>query len=68
QITRHLDPHAMYQLARLCKPMRTALMKKANRHVWKAMFRKHPTFPPCPTHLIEPHYDTLLCGNECNVS
>ncbi|KAL1943714.1 hypothetical protein VTO73DRAFT_4159 [Trametes versicolor] len=66
QITPHLDPHAMYQLARLCKPMRTALMKKANRHVWKAMFRKHPTFPPCPTHLIEPHYDTLLCGNECN--
>lgn len=68
QVTPHLDPRAMYQLARLCKPMRTALMKKANRHVWKAMFRKQPTFPPCPKHLIEPQYVTLLCGNECNVS
>ncbi|EIW52755.1 uncharacterized protein TRAVEDRAFT_53194 [Trametes versicolor FP-101664 SS1] len=65
-VAQYMGVRQMFHLARLCKRMRTALMKKANRHVWKAMLMKEPSAPPCPRHLIEPHYVSIICGRECS--
>ncbi|KAL1943694.1 hypothetical protein VTO73DRAFT_4139 [Trametes versicolor] len=65
-VAQYLSVRQMFHLARLCRRMRTALMKQANRHVWKVMLMKEPSAPPCPRHLIEPHYVSIICGWECS--
>ncbi|EIW52770.1 uncharacterized protein TRAVEDRAFT_53209 [Trametes versicolor FP-101664 SS1] len=62
----YMNPLGMHNLARLCRPMRTALMKKESRPIWREMFEKNPSYPPCPRHIIEPHHATMIAGRECS--
>lgn len=68
QAAPYMNPLGMHNLARLCRPMRTALMKKESRPIWREMFEKNPSYPPCPRHIIEPHHATMIAGRECSVS
>ncbi|TFK78431.1 hypothetical protein K466DRAFT_560510 [Polyporus arcularius HHB13444] len=66
EITAHLDPIDILQLARVSKDLRAMLLSRTSRHIWIAT-RKNVSPPPpdCPESLSEPRYAYLLFERFC---
>ncbi|KAJ7454562.1 hypothetical protein B0H11DRAFT_2069029 [Mycena galericulata] len=67
EILLYLGPEELLRLARLCKPLRSFLMTKSSRSIWKQGFLnlEGPVLPPCPPGLSEVQYAHLAFSNYC---
>ncbi|QRV72612.1 hypothetical protein RhiJN_00626 [Ceratobasidium sp. AG-Ba] len=66
EIASYLYPHDILSLARTTKHYRTLLMQRSAKHIWSASERNIPGLPPCPEHLDEPEYASLVFGKSCS--
>ncbi|KAG8958404.1 hypothetical protein FRC03_009172 [Tulasnella sp. 419] len=66
EICSHLFPIDLLHLAWSSKRLRSILMSKTARPIWRSS-REHqlPTLPPCPDDLSDPQYIALLFSNIC---
>ncbi|KAG8916089.1 hypothetical protein FRC02_004233 [Tulasnella sp. 418] len=68
EICSHLFPIDLLHLSWASKRLRSILMSKSAKHIWRsARENQLPTLPPCPDDLSEPQYIALLFTNICQV-
>ncbi|KAI0660280.1 hypothetical protein C8Q70DRAFT_980015 [Cubamyces menziesii] len=65
EITSHLRPIDLLQLARTSKYLRSVILGRTNRFVWLASLNSVAGLPPCPTDMAEPMYAALLFDRIC---
>ena len=68
QVSAHLHPLDMLNLARTSKSLRSLTLAKSCRSAWVASFTTVPGLPLCPENLSEPLYAALLFDRHCLVS
>ncbi|KAG8911602.1 hypothetical protein FRC02_006506 [Tulasnella sp. 418] len=68
EICSHLFPIDILHLSWASKCLRSILMSKSAKHIWRgARENRLPTLPPFPDDLSEPQYIALLFTNMCQV-
>ncbi|EIW52750.1 uncharacterized protein TRAVEDRAFT_90169, partial [Trametes versicolor FP-101664 SS1] len=67
EIVSHLHPLDLINVARTSKPLRTLLMTRKSRSVWRSCLGNVRGLPPCPDEMNEPAYAALLFERICTV-
>lgn len=68
QIYGHLHPLDLLRVARTTKLLRTSLMSRSSRFIWKKALSGVDELPGCPPDMNEPEYAYLMFDPQCNVS
>ncbi|KAF9010865.1 hypothetical protein BDZ89DRAFT_905262, partial [Hymenopellis radicata] len=63
----HLEPLDLLRMSRTTKALRSLLMDKSSRTVWKSAFLAMGGLPPIIEGLSEPQYANLLFDSHCHV-
>ncbi|KAI0831736.1 hypothetical protein BC628DRAFT_1415246 [Trametes gibbosa] len=67
EITSHLKPIDLLQLARTSKELRAMLLSRTSRHIWVAARRNIvPRMPDCPDYMSEAQYAHLVFERICD--
>ncbi|KAF8335068.1 uncharacterized protein EI90DRAFT_3049361 [Cantharellus anzutake] len=67
EIVGHLEPIDLLHLARTTKFIRSILMSKSSKLMWKRARGSLDGFPPCPPDLCEPEYASLVFETRCMI-
>ncbi|KAF8907254.1 hypothetical protein CPB84DRAFT_1768713 [Gymnopilus junonius] len=68
QIFSHLHPMDVLSLSRTTKALRSILLARHARRVWRSNLASVRALPACPPDLTEPEYASLAFDNWCQVS
>jgi len=67
QICRYLDPFDLLQMARANRRLRSLLMSRSERMLWRLSRENLEGLPECPEDLSDPQFTELLFGKSCYV-
>lgn len=65
QISIHLEPYDLLNLARSTRVLNGWLMSRESRPIWRMARTYYPGLPECPSDLSEPAYARLLFETDC---
>ncbi|TDL20460.1 hypothetical protein BD410DRAFT_372584 [Rickenella mellea] len=66
EIAGHVTPQDILHLSWSSQSLRSLLMSKRSRPIWRAA-QTNMGLPDCPPDICEPHYAKLVFGRECHV-
>ncbi|KAH0585238.1 hypothetical protein H2248_008482 [Termitomyces sp. 'cryptogamus'] len=66
EVFEHLHPTDLLNLSRTTKTLRSILMKRSARSVWRSAIANVPGLPACPMDLDEPQYANLAFDDCCH--